>query len=208
MFSPLTKQLVDALCRLPGIGPKSAQRLAFHLLSTDGKSKGNNLSMALSQAIESVTRCKQCQTYTETDLCGICSNPKRDQQSVCIVEGPLDLLAIEQTNIFRGTYFVLHGHLSPLDGIGPDQLAISQLFKLIQKHKVTEVILATNPTVEGKATAHYIASGMPQSIRCTRIAQGVPLGGELEYLDGGTLSLAFDARRALLPNEPLTINEE
>lgn len=200
MFSPLTQQLIEALCRLPGIGPKSAQRLTFHLLAQDGHSKGLGLAEALSQAIENVSNCQRCQTYTEADVCSICNDPKRNQKQICLVEGPLDLLAIEQTNIYRGLYFVLHGRLSPLEGIGPDQLGIPIVLKLIQERQVEEVILATNPTVEGKATAHYIASQLPEGVTCTRIAQGVPLGGELEYLDGGTLSLAFDARRQLAIN--------
>jgi recombination protein RecR len=197
MFSPLTQQLIDALCRLPGVGPKSAQRLAFHLLAEEGRNKGSGLAEALSLAISDVSNCQQCQTYTEIDLCSICNNGKRNQKQMCIVEGPLDLLAIEQTNIYRGLYFVLHGRLSPLEGIGPNQLNIPMVLQLIEERNVEEVILATNPTVEGKATAHYIANQLPKGVTCTRIAQGVPLGGELEYLDGGTLSLAFDARRQL-----------
>jgi recombination protein RecR len=201
MFSPLTKQLIDALRRLPGVGPKSAQRLAFHLLAEDGRSKGSGLAEALSLAIDQVTNCQQCQTYTEAPVCDICNNSKRNPKQLCIVEGPLDLLAIEQTNSYSGLYFVLHGRLSPLEGIGPDQLGIPIVLKLIQERGVEEVILATNPTVEGKATAHYLASQLPPGVSCTRIAQGVPLGGELEYLDGGTLSLAFNARRQLNFNE-------
>jgi recombination protein RecR len=202
MFSPLTKQLIDALCRLPGIGPKSAQRLAFHLLAKNGRNKGLGLSEALSLAISQVTNCRQCQTYTEVDVCTICSSNKRNTKQLCLVEGPLDLLAIEQTNSYRGLYFVLHGRLSPLEGIGPDQLGIPIFLKVIEENGVEEVILATNPTVEGKATAHYVASQLPCGVSCTQIAQGVPLGGELEYLDGGTLSLALAARRQLkLENE-------
>ena len=202
MFSPLTKQLIDALCRLPGVGPKSAQRLAFHLLTKEGRNKGRGLSDALSHAIEKVANCQQCQTYTEVDICSICSSNKRNKKQLCFVEGPLDLLAIEQTNTYSGLYFVLHGRLSPLDGIGPAQLGIPAALLVIEKNGVEEVILATNPTVEGKATAHYIASQLPPEVSCTQIAQGIPLGGELEYLDGGTLSLALSARRQLkLENE-------
>lgn len=200
MFSPLTKQLIDALCRLPGIGPKSAGRLAFHLLAEDGRNKGSGLAEALSLAMEKVSNCQQCRTYTEVDVCSICSDNRRNKKQMCLVEGSLDLLAIEQTNIYRGMYFVLHGRLSPLEGVGPSQLGIPAALKLIEENHVEEVILATNPTVEGKATAHYIASQLPSSVACTRIAQGIPLGGELEFLDGGTLSLAFDARRELATN--------
>lgn len=197
MFSPLTKQLIDALSRLPGIGHKSAQRLAFHVLGEAGRSKATGLAEALSQAAMHVAQCRQCHTYTEVETCSICEDKKRDQTKLCVVEGPLDLLAIEQTGIYRGLYFVLHGKLSPLEGIGPSQLHIPAALELIKERQVTEVILATNPTVEGKATAHYIASQLPKEVSCTRIAQGVPLGGELEYLDGGTLSLAFGARSQL-----------
>jgi recombination protein RecR len=202
MFSPLTKQLIDALSRLPGVGPKSAQRLAFHLLTKEGRNKGLGLSEAISHAVMKVANCQKCQTYTEADICSICSSNKRNRKQLCFVEGPLDLLAIEHTNSYSGLYFVLHGRLSPLDGIGPTQLGISSALKVIEENGVEEVILATNPTVEGKATAYYIASQLPPEVSCTQIAQGIPLGGELEYLDGGTLSLALSARRQLkLANE-------
>jgi recombination protein RecR len=197
MFSPLTKQLIDALCRLPGVGPKSAQRLAFHLLGEDGRNKGAGLAEALSQAMIHVVNCQECQTYTEIAICNLCTNQRRNSKQLCLVEGPLDLLAIEQTQSYRGLYFVLHGRLSPLEGMGPEQLGIPLALKLIEKRGVEEVILATNPTVEGRATAHYIASQLPKGVSCTRIAQGVPLGGELEYLDGGTLALAFNRRQQL-----------
>lgn len=197
MLSPLTKQLIDAFTRLPGVGRKSAQRMVFHLLGDEKRNKGFALHEALSLALNKVEQCESCQSYCETPQCELCMNTKRDSRLLCIVENPLDRLALEETGIYKGHYFVLHGRLSPLEGIGPDQLGISRLKELLERRGTEEVILATNPTVEGKATAHYIASQLPNGIRCTRIAHGVPLGGELEYLDGGTLSLAFDARRQL-----------
>ena len=195
MFSPLTKQLIDALCALPGIGPRSAQRMAFHFLAQSGQAKGLALSAALTQAISQVGQCQQCRIYTEHDRCDICRNPKRDASLLCIVESPADVAAIEQTNIYSGHYFVLQGHLSPLDGIGPNEIGIPALLKRTDDTRVKELIIATNPTMEGKATAHYIANRVNQNtITCSRIAHGVPLGGELEYLDGGTLSHAFHSR--------------
>ncbi len=194
-FSPLTQQLIDALCGLPGIGPKSAQRLAFKLLSEQGKSKGLNLSHALQAAVTQVGHCQTCRNYTEMPQCELCTNSKRNAQMLCIIESPADLVAIEQTASYKGLYFVLQGHLSPLEGIGPKELGMDQLFHHIQQKKVTEVILATNSTMEGEATAQYIAAQLdPQSVHCSRIAHGVPMGGELEYIDGGTLGHAFTSR--------------
>lgn len=193
-FSPLTKQLVDALKGLPGVGPKSAQRMAFTLLAKSGREKGQRLAHALAQAMELVRECVQCRLFAETNLCDICSSPKRDKSLLCVVENAADVAAIEQVNSYRGLYFVLQGHLSPLDGVGPNEIGIPQLIAHVQKNAVTEIILATNPTIEGKTTAHYIATHMPTHIKCTRIAHGVPMGGELEYLDGGTLSHALLAR--------------
>jgi len=195
MFSPLTKQLIDALCALPGVGPKSAQRIAFYLLSTPGQAKGLALSEALKEAITRVGQCKQCRIYTEHELCDICRNPKRDSSVLCVVESPADVAAIEQSSVYSGLYFVLQGHLSPLDGIGPQDIGIPDLFKRLDSSETKELIIATNPTMEGKATAHYIANHVDHNkMECSRIAHGVPLGGELEYLDGGTLSHAFHSR--------------
>ena len=195
MFSSLTKQLIDALSGLPGIGPKSAQRMAFHLLAKPGNAKGLALSAALTQAINQVGQCRQCRIYTEHEHCDICRNPKRDLSTLCVVESPADVAAIEQTNIYSGLYFVLQGHLSPLDGIGPNDIGIPVLLERINQAELKELIIATNPTMEGKATAHYIANHVdPNTMKCSRIAHGVPLGGELEYLDGGTLSHAFHSR--------------
>ena len=195
MFSPLTKQLIDALRALPGIGPKSAQRMAYQLLSDNGKTKAETLAQALSQAIASVKQCSKCRQFTEHTLCLICSNAKRDTTLLCIVEGPSDVIAFEQTHIFKGVYFILHGHLSPLDGISPNDIGIPHLLNRLQNEVIREVILATNPTVEGRATAQYIANHIDtKKIICTRIAHGVPMGGELEYLDGSTLSHALQSR--------------
>lgn len=195
MFSPLTKQLIDSLRGLPGVGPKTAQRMAFQLLAQDGRTKGLALAEALQKAIAEVKYCQHCRMFTEQTICNICQNQKRDNQILCIAENPADVMAIEQTNSFRGLYYVLHGHLSPLDGIGPSEIGIPELFERITKEPITELIIATNPTMEGKATAHYIASHIDHNrIKCSRIAHGVPIGGELEYLDGGTLALAFESR--------------
>ncbi len=203
MFSPLTQQLIDALRCLPGIGPKSAQRMAFHLLTKTGQAKGLALSHSLKEAIEKIGHCQQCRTFSEQDLCNLCNNPKRDQSLLCVIESPADIAAIEQTHSFTGLYFVLHGRLSPLDGIGPSEIGIPALLDRLNTPTINELIIATNPTIEGKATAHYIANHVdPTKIRCSRIAHGVPLGGELEYLDGGTLSHAFHSR---IPMDALEI---
>ena len=195
MFSPLIKQLIEALQYLPGIGPKSAQRMAFHLLAKSGQGKGLALSNTLQAAIHQVGQCKLCQIYTEQSLCNICNNPKRNSSILCLVESPVDVIAIEKTHIYSGHYFVLHGHLSPLDGIGPKEIGIPALFDRLQKEIFTELIIATNATMEGKATAHYIANHVDHTkIKCSRLAHGVPMGGELEYLDGGTLMHALHSR--------------
>lgn len=199
MFSPLTKQLIDALRVLPGIGPKSAQRMAYYLLSNKGREKANTLADALKKAATTVGQCKRCRQFTEQILCTICDNPKRDHTLLCIVESPSDVIALEQTHVFKGSYFILHGHLSPLDGISPESIGIPQLLLLLQNEMIKEIILATNPTAEGKATAQYIANHIDTTkIVCTRIAHGVPIGGELEYLDGGTLSHAFYSRQPII----------
>lgn len=195
MFSPFTKQLIDALRALPGIGPKSAQRMAYQLLTDKGKEKALTLSDALKQAVLAVGQCQRCRQFTESTLCALCSNPKRNHTLLCVVESPADLMAIEQTHSFNGCYFVLHGHLSPLDGISPENIGIPLLLTRLNQELIHEIILATNPTIEGKATAQYLANHIDtKKIVCTRIAHGVPIGGELEYLDGGTLSHAFYSR--------------
>ena len=189
------EELIDALRCLPGVGPRSSQRMAYHLLERN-RLGGNRLASALTQAMDNVKHCQRCRTFTEDDLCAICSHPGREQQQICIVEGPSDVLAIESTASYRGLYFVLMGHLSPLDGIGPAELGMPHLEQRLQEEQFEELILATNPTVEGEATAHYIFDLCQQSnTKVTRIAHGVPLGGELEYVDGGTLAHSFSGRQ-------------
>jgi recombination protein RecR len=182
---------------MPGIGQKSAQRIAFHLLERD-RNGANNLSAALQEAVAGIGHCSRCRMFTEHELCSICSASGRDGSQLCVVESPADVMAIEDATGFRGLYFVLMGHLSPLDGIGPDELGLSQLEDWLRQGEVEELIIATNPTVEGDATAHYLAElAAKQAVQASRIAHGVPLGGELEYVDGGTLSHAFFGRRAV-----------
>ena len=194
-FSPLIKELIDSLQCLPGVGPKSAQRMALQLLERD-RNAGRRLADVLAQATELVRRCSRCRTLTENELCDICQNPKRDASLLCVVETPADVMAVEQAGGYRGLYFVLLGHLSPIDGIGPEDIGLEQLFTQVQAGGVGEVILATNPTVEGEATAYIITERLQQmKVTASRIAHGVPLGGELEYVDGGTLAHAFSGRK-------------
>lgn len=194
-YSPLLGRLIEHLRCLPGVGPKSAQRMAFHLLERD-RNGARELSRSLSEAVEHVGHCRECRMLTEEKLCEICSSGKRDGSILCVVETPADVVAIEQSAGFGGRYFVLMGHLSPLDGIGPDELGLDLLVARFERGEVKEVVLATNPTVEGEATAHYIAElAGERGVAATRIAHGVPIGGELEYVDGGTLSHAFAGRR-------------
>ncbi|MCW9014282.1 MAG: recombination mediator RecR [Gammaproteobacteria bacterium] len=193
--SPLLNQLIEALRCLPGVGPKSAQRMAFHLLERD-RDGALKLSRALREAVENIGHCKQCRTLSETEICGLCANPSRDPLFMCVVETPSDVLAIEQATDFKGVYFVLMGHLSPLDGIGPDELGLNMLEQRLKADGIQEIILATNPTVEGETTAHYISQMASEyGIQATRLAHGIPLGGELEYIDGGTLAHAFTGRQ-------------
>ncbi len=194
-FSPLIDQLVEALRCLPGVGPKSAQRMAFHLLERD-REGGLKLSGQLDVAMRGVGRCSSCRTLTEQPRCAICDNVKRNRTTICVVETPADVFAFEQSGIYRGLYFVLMGHLSPIDGIGPAEIGVSDLLRRLQDEEIQEVILATNPTVEGEATAFYIAEQTKSlGINVSRIAHGVPLGGELEYVDAGTLAHALNGRR-------------
>ncbi|BAZ94765.1 recombination protein RecR [Thiohalobacter sp. COW1] len=196
-LSPAIQRLVEALRCLPGVGPKSAQRMAFHLLERD-REGGRRLAAALTDAIDKVGHCEQCRTLTEEPVCGICRSDSRDRSQLCVVETPADIVAVEQATDFRGLYFVLMGHLSPLDGIGPADIGLDRLAERLARGEVAEIILATNPTVEGEATAQYIADlARSHGIRATRLAHGIPLGGELEYVDGGTLSHAFSGRRDL-----------
>ena len=196
-MSPLLEQLIDALKCLPGVGPKSAQRMAFHLLERN-RNGATVLSEALTNAVENIGSCKICRTLSEDEICETCSDKGRDDSALCVVETPLDVLAIEQTSEFRGKYFVLMGHLSPLDGIGPDELGLGLLERRMAQGEIKEVILATNPTVEGETTAHYISEmANEHNVMATRIAHGVPLGGELEYIDSGTLAHAFSGRNKI-----------
>ena len=191
----LIDNLVQALQVLPGVGPKSAQRMALTLLQRN-RSGGTALGNVLLQAMESVKRCAVCQNLTESDVCRVCSDTRRDATMLCVVESPADVLAIEQAGGYRGFYFVLHGRLSPIDGIGPEQLGLDRLRSRIEEIAPQEVILATNPTVEGEATAHYISRMVAGAVnKISRIAHGVPLGGEIEYTDGGTLTHALQGRR-------------
>ena len=196
-FSPLLVRLIDALQCMPGVGRKSAQRIAFQLLERD-RDGAANLSQALSDAVSGIGHCSRCRMFTELELCSICSAGGRDASQLCIVESPADVMAIEDATGFRGLYFVLMGHLSPLDGIGPDEIGRAALDARLGEGEVTEMIIATNPTVEGDATAHFLAEmAVRHGVQASRIAHGVPLGGELEYVDGGTLSHAFYGRRIL-----------
>lgn len=186
---------MSSLRCLPGVGPKSAQRMALHLLERD-RVGAERLAQSLHQAVEGVGRCQRCRTLTEQELCGICNNARRDNTLLCVVETPADVLAIEQAGNYQGKYFVLLGHLSPIDGIGPEDIGVDQLLQLLQCEPIQEVILATNPTVEGEATAYYISERAKNlDVTVSRIAHGVPLGGELEFVDGGTLAHAFSSRR-------------
>jgi recombination protein RecR len=196
-YSPLLLRLIDTLRCMPGVGRKSAQRIAFHLLERD-RAGASELSRALADAVEGIGHCSRCRMLTEQELCTICSTAGRDAAQLCIVESPADVMAVEDATGYRGQYFVLMGHLSPLDGIGPEELGISMLEERLSGGEVTEMIIATNPTVEGDATAHFLADlAGRHNVQASRIAHGVPLGGELEYVDGGTLSHAFFGRRVV-----------
>lgn len=195
MFSPLVSELIQALRVLPSVGPKSAQRMALYLLERN-RHGGDQLADVLARAMQQVQHCQDCRTFTEENLCQICANPARERQLLCVVESPADILAIEQSGSYQGLYFVLAGHLSPLDGIGPQELGIPQLLQYIKQHQVQELILATNATVEGEATAHYLRQATQHyGIKVTRIAHGVPLGGELEMVDSHTLARALSQRQ-------------
>ena len=197
MLSPVIEQLIVALKKLPSVGPKSAQRMALHLLERDPQG-ALRLASALQEAVSKIKQCSQCRNLCETDICSVCQNPKRQNGLLCVLESPADVMAIEQSAIFSGQYFVLHGKLSPIDGIGPEDLGLDHLRRRVMDGNVTEVIIATNPTVEGEATAHFIAEMMRElNVPVSRIAHGVPLGGELEYIDGGTLSHAISSRRVI-----------
>ena len=195
--SPALAALIEALRALPGVGPKSAQRMAFHLLQ-DARPAAQALAAALQRALERVGRCRRCRMLTEAELCDICASSQRDGAMLCVVESPADVVAIEQSGGYRGRYFVLMGHLSPLDGIGPEQLGSAQFTELLDGGELREVILATNSTVEGEATASYLAGILRElPVRVTRLAQGLPAGGGLEHADELTLSRAMSGRTAI-----------
>ena len=196
-ISPLIDRLIESLQAQPGVGPKTATRTALHLLQHN-RAGAVALATALAKAAEQVQHCRRCRTLTESELCGICANPKRDSGALCIVESPSDIVAIEQAGGFSGRYYVLHGRLSPIDRIGPEELGLDTLAEHVRTNGTKEVILATNPTVEGEATAHYVKESLHGSgASVTRIAHGVPLGGELEYIDGGTIAHALQGRRRI-----------
>lgn len=193
-MSSLLEQLIEALRVLPGVGQKSAQRMAYHVLERE-REGGMRLAETLAASIERIGHCARCRDFAETELCAICASAARDAHQLCAVESPADRLAIEQATGYRGLYFVLQGRLSPLDGVGPNELGLDRLANRLAEGEVKELIIATNPTVEGEATAHYLAQlARKHGVRPSRLAHGVPLGGELEYVDRGTLSHAFGSR--------------
>lgn len=192
--SPLLEQLIEALRCLPGVGQKSAQRMAYHLLERN-REGGSRLAKVLAEAVERVGHCQRCRDFSEQPLCSICASAAREQGLLCVVETPADRLVIEQATGYRGFYFILQGRLSPLDGIGPKELGLDLLARQLAEGSVRELIIATNPTVEGEATAHYLAQLARQfEVSPSRLAHGLPLGGELEYVDRGTLAHAFGSR--------------
>ena len=194
-YSPLIQQLITALTAFPGVGPKTAQRMALYVLEKN-RTAGINIAHALEEAVEKVTKCSRCRTLSEEEVCGICSSARRDASLLCVVENPIDVFSIEQSNEFNGYYFVLSGSLSPLDGVGPEDVGIPELLDRVASDAVSEVILATGTTLEGEATAFYISEQLAKfsELSVTRIAHGVPLGGEFEYVDGGTIARAINGR--------------
>ena len=198
-YSPLLEQLIEALKCLPGVGRKSAQRMTFHLLQRNREGAAA-LAEKLALAVDNIGNCERCRMLTEESVCGFCASDRRDDSALCVVESPADLLAIEQAGVYRGRYFVLMGHLSPIDGIGPAELGLDLLERRLGSGATEELVLATSVTVEGDATAHLIAQiARRAGVRASRIAYGVPVGGELEFIDSGTLSRAFSGRLSLEP---------
>ncbi len=200
MHEPLLERLIDQLRILPGVGQKTAQRMAYHLLERD-RAGGRALAQALQAAMDGIGHCRRCRNFSQAELCRLCSAPGRNDALLCVVEQPADLAAIEASGSFEGRYFVLHGRLSPLDGVGPDALGLEQLPGVVAHWQVGEVILATSATLEGEATAQYIQALLQGRVRLTKIAHGVPLGGELEYIDANTLAHALSGRKQLEGNE-------
>jgi recombination protein RecR len=194
--SPSVERLIDAFRRLPGVGKRTAERYALHLLSAPSDD-AETLAEAISDASAAITKCSVCRNLTETDPCAICSDERRDRSVICVVEHPSGAMAIERGGAYRGLYHVLHGALSPLEGIGPDELELDRLFRRINQDDVTEIIAATNTTSEGEATALYIARQAGNSVKVTRIAHGVPMGGGLEYTDESTLTHALQGRKPM-----------
>ena len=194
--SPLVDSLIEAFQCLPGVGPKSAQRMVLHLLERN-KNAGLVLANALTNAMESVDKCSNCRIFTEDEICQICSNEKRNKKQICVVESVSDVFAIEMSNQFTGQYFILHGHLSPIDDIGPEELGLEKLFTRVREEGIEEIILATNSTLEGETTSHFIYDKIKtiENLKVTKLARGVPLGGELEYVDRGTIMHAFSGRQ-------------
>ncbi len=197
MYEGVVQDLIDELGRLPGVGPKSAQRIAFHLLTADAADV-RRLVDALTEVKEKVRFCETCGNVAEAAQCRICADPRRDASSICVVEEPKDVVAIERTREFRGRYHVLGGAISPIEGVGPDDLRIKELMTRLASGEVTEIIIATDPNLEGEATASYLARFLrPMGLRVTRLASGLPVGGDLEYADEVTLGRAFEGRRLL-----------
>ena len=196
--SPLVDSLIEAFQCLPGVGPKSAQRMVLHLLERN-KNAGLILANTLSNALETVGKCSNCRIFTEDEICQICSNEKRNKKQICVVESVSDVFAIEMSNQFTGQYFILHGHLSPIDDIGPEELGLEKLFARVKEERIEEIILATNSTLEGETTSHFIYDKIKtiENLKVTKLARGVPLGGELEYVDRGTIMHAFSGRQNL-----------
>ena len=187
-------QLVDALRCLPGVGPKSAQRMVYHLLQHQ-RTKGLHLATCLQAAMQNIVHCTRCNNYAESNLCALCQNPGRDLKAICVVETPSDLLAIEQSNAFTGSYFVLMGKISPLDGLGADDIGLPRLYELVVSEGITEIILALSPSVEGQITAHFICDlFQAHAVQISQLAHGIPSGGEIEFLDGLTLGNALRNR--------------
>ena len=197
-ISPFVDSLIEAFQCLPGVGPKSARRMVLHLLEKD-REAGKILAESLSQTLLNVGQCKECRIFSEQDLCIICNDKKRDSTTLCVVETVSDVFAIEESHQYRGKYFILHGHLSPIDNMGPEELGLNQLLKTAKENSFAEIILATNSTLEGEATANFIFEGLKEieTLKLSRLARGVPLGGELEYVDGGTIMHALSGRTIL-----------
>ena len=194
-ISPLIDSLIEAFQILPGVGPKGAQRMVLHLLQHNPEG-GKRLAAVLEEVMAAVGRCERCRNFSEETVCRFCTDERREDSTLCVLESPADILAIEQAGGYRGRYFVLHGHLSPIDGIGPEQLGMDALSRRVDELDPSEVILATNLTVEGEATAHFIHDLLRDKVaQISRIAHGVPLGGELEFIDGGTIVHAMQGRR-------------